>query len=113
MSTNTPSDSTGLINSSDYKLNTLNIITSDGKIIDVSGLMVELNLYEDIFSAVMTGSLVMGDALDLISSFSLHGNEFVVINIDKPSLNNPIKKTFRIYKISNRSLGTNGLQNYT
>lgn len=113
MSTNTPQDSAGLINSSDYKLNTLNIITSDGKIVDVSGLMVELNLYEDIFSPVMTGSLVLGDALDLISSYGIHGNEFIVLSIDKPSLNNPVKKTFRTYKISDRSLGTNGLQNYT
>jgi hypothetical protein len=110
---NTASDTTGLIASSDYKLNTLQLVTSDGVVTDIRGLMVELNLYEDIFTAVMTGSLVMGDALDLISNLKLHGNEFLQINIDKPSLNNPIIKTFRIYKCSDRSLGSNGLQNYT
>jgi len=113
MSSNTSSDTIGLIASSDYKLNTLNIVTSDGKIVDIRGLIVELNLYEDIWSPVMTGSVVMGDALDLISSFKMHGNEFIQVNVDKPSLNKPINKTFRIYKISDRSLGSNGLQNYT
>jgi len=105
--------STGIIGSSDYKLNTLVIVTSDGKTVDVSGLMIELNLYEDIFATCMTGSLVMGDSLDLISSFSLHGNEYILISVDKPSLNSPIVKTFRIYKIGDRTLGSNGLQNYT
>lgn len=113
MAVNTQADATGLIASSDYKLIALNLITSDGKVVDISGLMVELNIYEDIFSPVMTGSVILGDALDLISSFGLHGNEFIQVEVDKPSLNNPIKKTFRTYKISDRSLGANGLQNYT
>lgn len=113
MSANTQADATGVIASSDYKLIALNLITSDGKVIDISGLMVELNIFEDIFSPVMTGSVVLGDALDLISSFNLHGNEYIQIQVDKPSLNNPIKKIFRTYKISDRSLGSNGLQNYT
>jgi hypothetical protein len=110
---NTQADTTGLIASSDYKLTTLNIITSDGKIVDIRGLVVELNIYEDIFSPVMTGSIILGDALDLISSYGLHGNEFIQVEVDKPSLNNPIRKTFRGYKISDRALGSNGLQNYT
>lgn len=113
MAKQSASESNGLIASSDYKLNTLQLVTSDGKVVDIRGLMVELNIYEDIFSPVMTGSIIMGDALDLISSLGMHGNEFLQVNIDKPSLNNPIIKTFRIYKIGNRSLGSNGLQNYT
>jgi citrate lyase gamma subunit len=56
---------------------------------------------------------MLGDALDLPSSLKLHGNEFLVVSIDKPSLNKPITKTFRIYRIGERSLGANGLQNYT
>jgi len=113
MLNNTSSETNGLIASSDYLLNALNLVTSDGKVVDIKGLMVELDLYEDIFSAVMTGSVVLGDALDLISSLAMHGNEFIQINVDKPSLNNPIIKTFRCYKIGDRSPGTNGLQNYT
>jgi hypothetical protein len=115
MSSNTASidNNLGMIASSDYKLNTLQLVTSDGQVVDIRGLVVELNLYEDIFSPVMTGSVTLGDALDLISSLGLHGNEFLQLDVDKPSLNNPIVKSFRLYKIGNRSMGANGLQNYT
>jgi len=112
MSTSTASDTQGLLNTTDYQLNTLVIVTSDGAYNDVSQLMVELNIYEDIWSPAMSGMMVMGDALDMISSNKMHGNEFLLISVDKPGLNKPIVKTFRIYKIGERSLGSNGLQNY-
>ena len=107
------SDNLGLVASSDYVINQLSIITSAGQTIDVQNIMLELDLYEDIFVPVMTGSVRLGDAGDIISSLSLHGNEFLLLNIDKPTLDKPIIKTFRIYKISDREFGTASLQNYT
>jgi hypothetical protein len=107
------SDAQGVIQSSDYKFNALNIVTSDGSVVDVTKLMLELDLYEDLYSPCMTGQIKLGEALDLISSFKMHGNEFLQVSIDKPSLNKPLVKTFRIYKCSERTLGSNGLQNYT
>src|ERR1017187_10818049 len=106
-------DNLGLVASSDYVLNQLTIVTSSGQTIDVQNIMLELDLYEDIFAPTMSGSIRLGDAADIISSLSLHGNEFLLLNIDKPTLNKPIIKTFRIYKISNREFGTASLQNYT
>ena len=105
--------STGLFASSDYKLTTITIITSTGDSVDIKNIMIELNLYEDIFSPVMTGSVTVGDAGDIISNYQLQGNEFIAIAVDKPTLDMPIKKVFRIYKISDRSFGTASLQNYT
>jgi hypothetical protein len=103
----------GLVATSDYKLSALVIVTSTGQSVNIKNIMLELNLYEDIFSPVMTGSVTLGDAGDIISSYNLHGNEYILINIDKPTLDKPIIKTFRIYKISDRKFGTNSLQNYT
>ena len=103
----------GLVSSSDYKLSALTIVTSTGDAIDIRNIMLELNLYEDIFSPVMTGDVTVGDAGDIVSNYQLHGNEFILINIDKPTLNNPIKKVFRIYKIANRNLDGTSIQNYT
>lgn len=108
-----PSNETGVISSGDYSLKTLTIVTSDGQVIDIKRIMLELNLFEDVFSPVMTGDVILGDAMDLISTFKMHGNEFLLVEVDKPSLNKPIKKIFRIYKISNRIFGSNSLQNYT
>lgn len=113
MATLSPSKPTtqGLIYSSDYTIKTLTIITSDGVAVDIKRMAVETNLYEDLFSPYMSGSILMGDALDLIALFKLQGNEFLVMEIDKPGLNEPIKKVFRIYKISDRTIGVT-LQNY-
>lgn len=102
----------GLFFSSDYSISTIAIITSDGTVVDITTLVLELDLYEDIFSPAMTGSIRIGEALDLPSSMNFHGNEFVVLNIDKPSLGIPINRSFRIYKLSDRELGVT-LQNYT
>jgi hypothetical protein len=111
MADQTP-QSTGLFASSDYNLTSITIVTSTGDSVDIKNIMIELNLYEDIFSPVMTGSVTVGDAGDIISSYKLHGNEWIAISVDKPSLGKPIKKIFRIYKIANRSFGTTALQNY-
>lgn len=103
----------GVFATSDYKLTVLTIVTSSGVSLDVSDLMIELDIYEDIFSPVMTGSVTLGDATDIISNLRLHGNEYIVIEVDKPTLGRPISKVFRIYKIADRVAGTTALQNYT
>lgn len=114
--TNTPSKSTqiqpGLQTSGDYAIQTLTLITSDGTSIDITTQAVEINLYEDIYSPCMSGSILMGDAQDLVANFKMHGNEWLILSIDKPGLEMPIQKVFRVYKISERQFKTASLQNY-
>jgi hypothetical protein len=102
---------TGLNQATDYHLKCV-ILTSDGTQHDVSNLILHLNLYEGLFSPCMTGDIALSDALDFITNQSLHGNEYVYVYLDKPSLDNPIEKYFRIYKISNRGAATQSVQNY-
>lgn len=102
----------GLIYSADYQITTLSIVTSDGTVVDIKTLAVEINLYEDLFSPCMSGSILMGDAIDLISNFKIHGNEWLIMEIDKPSLGLSLKKIFRVYKVSDRELKSQALQNY-
>lgn len=103
----------GLIYSSDYVIRTLSILTSDGTVIDLKQFAVEINLYEDIFASCVSGSLYVGDAADLVANYKLHGNEWLILDIDKPGLKMPIQKVFRIYKISNREQKNPTTQNYT
>lgn len=103
----------GLLAAADYKLTTCAIVTSQGDLIDIRNIMLEMNLYEDIFAACVTGDIKLGDGADIISSYQLHGNEYIIMSVDKPTLNQPITKTFRIYKISNRRMNDTALQNYT
>src|ERR1700733_12205265 len=112
-SSNSSPTSLGLFSSSDYKISSLAIVTSAGQSVDIRNIMLELNIYEDVFSPVITGDVTIGDGADIISTYMLHGNEFLLVDVDKPTLNKPIQKIFRIYKISDRKFGTASLQNYT
>jgi len=103
---------TELLKSSDYEIKNLTLYTSDGQSIDVDNIMLELDIFEDIFSPGMTCTIRVSDGADLISNFKFHGNEYLELEIDKPTLDDPIKKVFRLYKISDRDFGTN-YQNYT
>lgn len=102
----------GLATTYAYKLNKFKIWASDGKNVDFRDQILEFDLYEDLFSPCMTATARVYDAADHLSKFKLHGNEFVELELDKPSLDKPISKIFRIYKISNRVLGTS-FENYT
>ena len=95
-----------------YQLKKANLYTSGGEVLDISATIIEMNLFEDLFSPCMTGTIRLGDGADIISKFRLHGNEFVELEIDKPTLNKPIKKVFRVYKIADRDSDTS-IQNYT
>lgn len=104
--------SEGVSSGSDYSIQSCFLIASDGSTADIANLIVNLNIYEDIFTPYMTGDATLGDSLDIISTFALHGNEYIYIQLDKPSLNLPIGKTFRIYKVSDRTFDSQSLQNY-
>ena len=72
-----------------------------GQISDISGFMLEINLYENIFSSCMSGNLIVADAINLITNLPLMGNEYIRIKLRTPTLedspSNVIQKTFQIY----------------
>lgn len=78
------------------------IVSSTGKAIDITGLIGDLTLYEDLFSNTMSGHLILQDSLDLINSLPLIGQEILNIELQTPTLTNKIVKTFYIYKLQNR-----------
>lgn len=81
----------------DFILKTLDYSTSDGYVIDLRLIMTELNIFEDLFSNVMNGNLSVTDSTNIFGHLVLQGNEFLHVVFDKPGLNLPIDKTFRIY----------------
>ena len=76
--------------------------------VDITQMMAEIGLYEDIFSPFMHGYLVLSDAKDLINNFGIQGGEGVTIKFrsktlpDEPHL--IIEKSFAIYAIEDRAL---------
>jgi hypothetical protein len=114
---NGPNSGTQNLNySTDYNLKTLNLITSlTGQgTVNLMPLMVELNLFEDVYSSTISGEVVISDALGLISSYLLNGTEFIQVQLQKTSGDQHyISRNYRVYKISKRVVSTsNAYENY-
>jgi len=100
------SNDSGLNVAGDYKINDMSLILSNGTSIDVRNIMVELSIYEDIFSPTLSGSIVINDGHDIFSAFGIHGSEYLRVSIDKPGLQLPYERLFRVYKTTLRSPNT-------
>lgn len=91
----------------------LKIITSENIIFDISDFLIELNLFEDIFSSYLKGNLVLTDSRNLIELGPLIGEEYLILKLQTPTFNQIISKTFRIYKVSDRTvIRDNNTQNF-
>jgi hypothetical protein len=89
----------------DVNLVNLQIIGAKGQLLDIKNLVIEVHIYEDIFSPFLTGKIILQDSLDLINFFPFVGQEFVRLNIRTPLFNDKnkiIDDTFYLYKMSNR-----------
>jgi len=112
---------TNLKYAGDFSIETAEIITSSGQVIDVSENIVEINFYENLFSASISGELFLVDVVNLITNGPIIGQEqlrlrvttpgfkdndskinFIdeVLMIHKVGLRAPISNTAQIYKLS-------------
>jgi hypothetical protein len=116
MADSTTSTDNQLIQSTDYLIKQLVIYSlSTGQAVDVSALMLELNLYDSIFTPSVSGNVILQDSLGLIEKIPLTGNETINMLLEKPGSDGAIKfeKSFRIYKLSDRKAKTNLNEVYT
>jgi hypothetical protein len=79
------------------------LISNTGKVLDITALISDLSLFEDLFSNTMTGHMIIEDALDLINNTPLIGQEQFNLELQTPTLTQKIVKTFYIYKLQGRS----------
>jgi hypothetical protein len=81
------------------------IITPSGFYQDIAAQVINVQIYEDIFSPFITGSLIVKESLDLVNLFPFIGEEFLDIQISTPTLENKkINGRFYIYKLTDREL---------
>lgn len=90
----------------EFLIQELSIDTKFGKV-DISSVFEELNIFDNIFQPCISGNIAIRDALSLISKLSLDGSEKLNIDIVKNEDSSDIeplryKKTFSIYKLSDR-----------
>lgn len=106
----------GLLKAGDIKIEKLLLVSQKNEVIDLTEFLVELNLYEDIFSNFLQGNIVLTDSRNIIEKFNIHGEESLIISLRTPSFDSihSIKKTFTTYKVSDRIVvRDNNTQNFT
>lgn len=82
------------------------VITSvNGFFQDIANQVIGIQIFEDIFSPFITGSIIIKDSLDLLNVFPLTGEEYLSLKITTPTLpNGAIEGEFYIIKMSNREI---------
>jgi murein DD-endopeptidase MepM/ murein hydrolase activator NlpD len=105
-----------LSNPGDVSFKTVEIQSVNGEVLDIKNFIVELNIYEDIFSNALQGVLIVVDSKELLSGLPLVGDELLNLWVQTPSFGDEygesIKKTFSIYSIKNRMLNADREQMY-
>lgn len=82
----------------------LSLVSGNGTHIDIRDYLSEINIYEDIFSPSLYGTLLLVDSRNLIKEMPIVGDEYLVVKIKTPSTNSFISKTFRVYSVTNREI---------
>lgn len=77
--------------------------STNGKLFDLSAVVADLTLYEDVFSNTMSGYMVIQDSLDLINTLPIMGEEILYIDLQTPTLDKRITKEFYVYKLTGLS----------
>ena len=87
------------------------LLVTNGGIIDIRDFVVEINIYEDMFSPCLHGNVIIRDTQNLIEKVPLIGDEILTLDISTPQLaqapydpTNKIQKSFAVYAIKNRFL---------
>jgi hypothetical protein len=79
------------------------LISHDGKKLNIMGIVHTITIFEDIFSPTMSGTVTIEDANDLIASLPLIGQEKIRFKLRTPTLKTSIEKEFYVYKLFNRT----------
>jgi hypothetical protein len=89
----------------DISVKRVEIVTARGVIINVTNQVVDIKIYEDIFSPFITGEFRLIDSIAIASILPLVGEERVNIELETPSFKgneNVIREQFFLYKMTDR-----------
>lgn len=89
----------------DVNIEKVSITTTSGFTQEITNQVVGLQLFEDLFSPFITGSLIIKDSLDLLNLFPFSGEEFLQLKVSTPTLkDSKIDGNFYIFKMADREI---------
>lgn len=86
------------------------VVSAGPRFIDFKFIILEINYFEDIFSNSVTGEIVINDSNGLHNQFSWCGDEFLLLEVNKPGTDKdknrfpPLKGIYRIFSTESRHL---------
>ena len=86
----------------DVSIRKAEIVSQNGTYHNIIPQILNVQIFEDMFSPFITGSIIVRESLDFANLFPLVGEEIVNLEIATPSLNKRLKGQFFIYKMSDR-----------
>ena len=104
----------GIQYAGEYTLKRLQLISASGReSVDLTGIVLEINIFENIFLNAISASLIVVDTADLINNVGIFGQEFVQLVIETPSLEEQvIELTFSVFKVGAREDANAGASIY-
>ena len=77
---------------------------TQGKYVNLTDYLIELNLYESIFAPGLSGTLTLSDSRNLAEEFALLGEEYLIVTVKTPSLSDKdaISKAFKVYGLEDK-----------
>lgn len=99
----------GLRFAGDVDIETVEIVSSAGRGVEVTNMVAEIQIFEDIFSPCVTGTVTLTDSIDLVNVFPFIGEEKIILKIKTPAIPDSmaearIDQQFYIYKMSDRKV---------
>jgi hypothetical protein len=100
--TQQPLNDSGHVDTRDFRAKTITLINSSGGAKDITTMIAEVQVRQDLYLGFMSGELLITDGVDLHSQMSMHGGEYIFIHLTVPEQSIEIRKAFRVYKVGNR-----------
>lgn len=89
----------------DVDIERIQLTAPNGVYLDIRNQVIAIQLFEDLFSPFITGTLVVKDSLDLLNNVPFLGEEYLSLSISTPTLTKgKIQGEFYIFKMANREL---------
>ena len=102
----------GIQYAGEYELEEIRLFSSSGNIIPLNGLMMQLSLFENIFSPTMSGQITLLDTNSIVLNLPIIGQEYLSFKIKTASFGSEgtdiidyTENVFSIYKIDTRLMG--------
>jgi hypothetical protein len=89
----------------DVSVGKIRVTSQSGFFQDIANQVIGIQIFEDLLSPFITGTLIIKDSLDLVNLFPFVGEEYVELDIKTPTLRTGnISGKFYIYKMTDREL---------